>query len=95
MFITNINNCTVKRRLDEHSFTSEYEWRRKKKSSTHVSPVTPPYDKPTQNNFKVILQSGGVHLAGDVQAVEALHVFYGIGQNLCRLHGGHLPAGLR
>lgn len=42
----------------------------------------------------VVLQSGGVHLAGDLQAVEALHVLYGSGENLCRLHGGHLSAGL-
>lgn len=33
-------------------------------------------------------------MAGDVQAVEALHVLYGSGQNLRRLHGGHLSAGL-
>lgn len=33
-------------------------------------------------------------MASDVQAVETLHVLYGCGQNLRRLHGGHLPAGL-
>lgn len=33
-------------------------------------------------------------MASDIQAVEALHVLYGSGQNLRRLHGGHLPAGL-
>lgn len=35
-----------------------------------------------------------VHLSSDLQVVEALHVADGIGQDLRRPHGWHLPVGL-
>lgn len=38
--------------------------------------------------------SSRVHLASHLQPVETLHVADGFGQNLSRLHGGHLSAGL-
>lgn len=36
-----------------------------------------------------------VHVSGNFQAVETLHVADGVGQDLRGAHGGHLPAGLR
>ena len=50
-----------------------------------------------QHVMRVCLRpdGGGVHLPGDLQAVEALHVCNGLGQHLGGVHGGHLPAGLR
>ena len=51
-----------------------------------------------QPSCKTILSlrdSGRVHLSSHFQAVEALHVADGFGQNMSRLHGGHLPARLR
>lgn len=47
-----------------------------------------------QTENKLLRHSGGVHLAGHLQTVETLHVADGFGQDLRRLHGGHLSAGL-
>lgn len=47
-----------------------------------------------QTENKLLRHSGGVHLAGHLQTVETLHVANGFGQDLRRLHGGHLSAGL-
>lgn len=47
-----------------------------------------------QTENKLLRHSGGVHLAGHLQTVETLHVANGFRQDLRRLHGGHLSAGL-
>lgn len=44
---------------------------------------------------QILRDSGGVQLAGHLQAVEALHPADGFGQHLRGLHGGPLAAGLR
>lgn len=49
------------------------------------------------SNTKLVLvlrNSGSIHHSGHFQAVEVLHVADGFGQDLSRLHGGHLSAGL-
>lgn len=43
---------------------------------------------------KSLRDSGRIHLSGHLQSIEALHVADGLGQDLSRLHGGHLSARL-
>lgn len=45
--------------------------------------------------IKSLRERSRVHLPGHLQSIQALHVADSFGHNLSRLHGGHLPAGLR
>lgn len=47
------------------------------------------------NAIQNLRDSGRVHLSSHRQPIEPLHVTDGFGQNLSRLHGGHLSARLR
>lgn len=72
-----------------------YNMQMNRKKSLYNIPELSLWSLLSARQIKSLHERSRVHLPGHLQSIQALHVADSFGHNLTRLHGGHLPAGLR